>query len=208
MSSTDQILKKVDEYYSNKIQNYGATARGVDWNTKDSQFLRFEKLLQIVDHDLSFSILDFGCGYGALAEYLDATKKQFSYHGFDISKEMIKIANETHKLKTPGTFLSKATDLKVSDYVVASGIFNVKVGSSSDDWETYIRMTLSELNRLSSVGFAFNILTLYSDLEKRSESLYYADPSIWFDYCKRNFSKKVALLHDYPLYEFTILVRK
>jgi hypothetical protein len=38
--------------------------------------------------------------------------------------------------------------------------------------------------------------------------LYYADPRAIFDHCKRTFSRWVALLHDYGLYEFTILVRK
>jgi hypothetical protein len=38
--------------------------------------------------------------------------------------------------------------------------------------------------------------------------LYYADPCALFDLCKRRYSKHVALLHDYGLYEFTILVRK
>ncbi len=30
----------------------------------------------------------------------------------------------------------------------------------------------------------------------------------FFDYCKRNFSKNVALLRNYGLYDFTVLVRK
>jgi hypothetical protein len=38
--------------------------------------------------------------------------------------------------------------------------------------------------------------------------LYYADPCDLFDLCKRRFSPQVTLLHDYGLYEFTILVRK
>jgi hypothetical protein len=38
--------------------------------------------------------------------------------------------------------------------------------------------------------------------------LYYADPLFLFDYCKTKFSTLVSLIHDYPLYEFTILVRK
>ena len=33
--------------------------------------------------------------------------------------------------------------------------------------------------------------------------LYYADPRAFFDLCKRHYSKQVALLHDYGLYEFT-----
>jgi hypothetical protein len=38
--------------------------------------------------------------------------------------------------------------------------------------------------------------------------LHYADPGRLFDYCKRRFARNVALLHDYGLYEFTLLVRK
>jgi hypothetical protein len=61
---------------------------------------------------------------------------------------------------------------------------------------------------LSRKGFAFNALSLYSDPEKRRPDLYYADPLALFDHCQRHFSRYVSLLHDYPLYEFTILVRK
>ena len=35
-----------------------------------------------------------------------------------------------------------------------------------------------------------------------------ADPAFFFDWCKRNFSRHVSLLHDYGLYEFTLLTRK
>jgi len=38
--------------------------------------------------------------------------------------------------------------------------------------------------------------------------LYYADPIFLFEHCRRTFSRFVSLIHDYPLYEFTILVRK
>jgi len=72
----------------------------------------------------------------------------------------------------------------------------------------YVLDTVSELDRLSNKGFAFNILTSYSDADLMRSDLFYADPCYFFDYCKRNFSKQVALLHDYGLYEFTILVRK
>ncbi len=57
-------------------------------------------------------------------------------------------------------------------------------------------------------AFLFNMLTKYSEKEYMRDNLYYADPLFIFDYCKRNFSKQVALLHDYGLYEFTILVKK
>jgi hypothetical protein len=59
---------------------------------------------------------------------------------------------------------------------------------------------------LSRRGFAFNMLTGYADADRMRPDLYYADPHAVFDRCRR-FSRRVALLHDYPLYEFTMLVR-
>jgi hypothetical protein len=38
--------------------------------------------------------------------------------------------------------------------------------------------------------------------------LYYADPCFFFDYCQRRYLRRVAVLHDYGLYEFTVVVRK
>ena len=67
---------------------------------------------------------------------------------------------------------------------------------------------LSEFNQLSLHGFSSNFLTKYSDADKMRSDLYYADPMFLFDYCKRNFSRNVALLHDYRLYDFTLVVRK
>ena len=64
------------------------------------------------------------------------------------------------------------------------------------------------MNKFSLKGFAFNVLTKYSDKEYMQNNLYYADPLFLFDYCKRNFSQNVALLHDYELYEFTLIIKK
>ncbi len=74
--------------------------------------------------------------------------------------------------------------------------------------QKYVLETLDDLHRLSLKGFAFNALTSYSDPEHIRDDLFYADPSWLFDHCKRSYSGQVALLHDYGLYEFTILVRK
>ncbi len=64
------------------------------------------------------------------------------------------------------------------------------------------------MNKASEKGFSFNLLTSYSDAHLKKDYLYYANPGFWFDFCKQNFSRNVALLHDYNLYEFTIRVRQ
>jgi hypothetical protein len=65
---------------------------------------------------------------------------------------------------------------------------------------------LMHLAAMSIRGFAFNAMTTYVDWKQ--ENLYYADPFMFFDFCKRNISRYVSLLHDYPLFEWTMIVRK
>ena len=56
--------------------------------------------------------------------------------------------------------------------------------------------------------FAFNLLTAYSSPGLQRPDLYYADACFFFDHCMKRYSRHVALLHDYGLFEFTVLVRK
>ncbi len=84
----------------------------------------------------------------------------------------------------------------------------MKLEAEYNDWTEFVVNSLAEMNRLSKRGFSANFLTKYSDADRMRPDLYYADPSFLFDYCKIHFSKNVALLHDYNLYDFTIIVRK
>jgi SAM-dependent methyltransferase len=156
----------------------------------------------------SFSLLDYGCGYGALADYLVTRGLDADYYGYDILESAIETARQAHMDQPRRSFFSDISRLPVCDYTVASGIFNFRGEQSFDDWTEYVLGVLNEFNRLSLRGFASNFLTKYSDADKMRADLYYADPLFLFDYCKRNFSKNVALLHDYRLYDFTLLIRK
>lgn len=130
------------------------------------------------------------------------------YRGFDISAEMIAAAVATHGSDGQAAFTTDGEALRPATYAVASGIFNVKLRHSVAEWRDHVMATLESLHAASERGFAFNMLSTYSDVDRRRPDLHYADPREVFDTCKRRFSPRVALLHDYPLYEFTILVRK
>jgi SAM-dependent methyltransferase len=206
--AAESILNRVEQYYSGRFTAHGATARGVDWNSADSQELRFEQLLKVCEGVSGpVSLNDYGCGYGALVAHLDTRGEAFSYTGFDVSAAMLDHAKRTYAGRPDCEFVTGENELPRADYTVASGILNVKLGFSYDAWEEYVRDTLARLASLSTRGFAFNALTSYSDPELRRDDLYYADPRVVFDHCKRTFSRNVALLHDYGLYEFTTIVR-
>jgi SAM-dependent methyltransferase len=204
----EKLLLDVAAYYSDKLTRYGQTPKGVDWNGEESQRLRFEVLCRIVQGASQFSINDLGCGYGALYDFLARSSEAFSYAGIDISEEMIRAAERRYPDRANVRFVQAAEPDQVADYGVASGIFNVRLHRSIEQWQSYLEASLDVLNQSSRLGFAFNCLTAYSDADKMQDYLYYADPCLLFDLCKRRYSRNVALLHDYGLYEFTILVRK
>lgn len=201
------FLINIKQYYSDKIKLHGASPAGVDWNSKASQEVRFRELCKLINVKDTFTVLDYGCGYGALLAYLKQHYSDFNYTGYDISDDMLLTAKEANSAQ--GILWTNTLENDVQyDFVLASGLFNVRQDVSDVVWLNYILSTLDSLNKLSIKGFAFNILTMYSDLEYMKEYLYYADPGFLFNYCKTNYSKQVALLHDYDLYEFTIIVRK
>ena len=201
---SSNIERKVGEYYTEKIKTHGTSSQGVDWNGQESHFLRFEQLVKILQSDCKFSILDYGCGFGSLIQCLSTKNYLFDYTGFDISNEML----SNGKKSFPGFRFVDQIDGENFDFTIANGIFNVRLDTGNEDWKKYIFQTLDEISSISKRGFSFNILSSYSDQEFMQDYLFYANPLEFFDYCKSNFSKNVSLIHDYNLYEFTILVKK
>lgn len=198
------FFASLERYFEGTLDAHGATAQGVDWNSPESQELRFEQLLRLVPGAAPFSMVDYGCGYGALAGWLRSRGYEADYRGFDVSERMIQEARALH----PSRFVTREEQLDEADYAVASGVFNLRLDVADGPWRDYVLDTLRSLDRLGRRGFAFNMLTSYSDPERMRDDLYYGDPCLFFDHCKRTYSRNVALLHDYGLYEFTLLVRK
>ncbi len=205
MINDSAFLDAMDRYFERTLDAHGPTPRGVDWNSQAAQETRFEQLLKIVEPNTAFSIIDYGCGYGALASYMRLRDLDFEYTGYDVSERMLAFAKRE---RSNWTFTSSYQDLQPADYVVASGIFNLRLHIADEAWQAYILDTLRHIASLARRGFSFNMLTSYSDAERMRSDLFYGDPCYFFDVCKREYARNVALLHDYDFYEFTVLVRR
>ena len=202
--------EETNRLYERLLREFGDSPHAVNWKNREAQYIRFQQLVKIIQTQ-QFSINDLGCGLGDLVSYLDESGMNFTYHGYDIAPGMIESAKR--KFIKRGSdiafeLIDDPSEMKVADYTIESGIFNRRFGESDESWLAYILKTLGVMYDKSAVGFAFNALTKYSDKELMRSDLYYADPCFLFDYCKVNFTKNVALLHDYNLYDFTILVKK
>lgn len=206
----DETQKKLNEYFSEKLEMFGTTPKGVDYNGPEAQERRFEQLVKVIDHSRLFTVIDYGSGYGALFDFLHKQGWQFEYYGIDLIEKMVIAGREAHAEFPNAHFTTDESEVPVADYLLAGAIFNIKLEASYEEWQTFVVSTLNRMNALCSKGFSFNMLTKYSDADRMEQrpDLFYGDPLFFFDLCKRNFSRNVALLHDYGLYDFTILVRK
>lgn len=200
----DALESKVVDYYQSKLREFGPTPAGVDWNSAASQRQRFVELSRLIepDHD----VLDVGCGYGGLLDHLESVGWDGTYTGFDLSADMIAEATRLHPGR--GRFVATMPAQGSADVVVASGLFNVKLDIDDAEWQEHVDRTLLAMFERCRVGMAFNVLTSYSDHERMRPSLHYGSPSRYFDFVAANCSRRVSLLHDYGLFEFTILVRR
>lgn len=207
----EKISKELREYYADCGAEQSCAVQ-VGWKRDRAQIIRFAQLIKVIENRADhFSINDLGCGLGDFSEYLAYQRLQsFSYTGYDVSDRMIKSARELYGQNKNRKLLriDDSTEMELCDYTVASGVLNLKFTIAKDEWLRYVLETIAVMHAKSDKGFAFNALTKYADKEFMKPELYYADPCVLFDYCKRNFSKNVALLHDYREYDFTIIVRK
>jgi len=202
------VLAKVADYYSSKIREFGPTPKGVDWNSAQSQSVRFAQLAFLFRGRSAFSLNDIGCGYGAFLDYLTPDYPEADYRGFDVSAAMVEQARALHPQVGSARFAVGTQPSARADFSVASGILNVRLDIDERTWLAYVEDTLDTMDRYSMHGFAFNCLTSHSDPERRRADLFYANPAELFDHCCRRYSRQVALLQDYGLYEFTMIVRK
>jgi SAM-dependent methyltransferase len=202
-----EILTGIAAYYASKLKAHGSTPQGVDWNGIESHERRHRQFLRLLDGNPNASVIDLGCGFGDFLRFLRTQGHQGRFIGYDIAPTMVEKARELHGEAADREWRIGAEPADGADFAIASGIFNVKGDVPDDSWNRYVQRTIDILARAGRRGFAFNVLSLSSDPDRRRPNLYYADPAEMLAYCLSKYGRSVALLQDYGLYEFTVVVR-
>ena len=83
------ISQKLKDHYRKTFLKHGASSEGVDWGPDPSKALiRNSKMLEVLrpvgQNERRPSLLDVGCGYGALAELIKLNKIDVDYYGLEI----------------------------------------------------------------------------------------------------------------------------
>lgn len=214
-------IDKQIEYYESLLTEHGENYKALDWNSPESQKLRFEvmeDLFKVANKDKGFSILDVGCGFGDFYAYLKLKKYKCSYTGVDISPKILEVAKKRH----PDARFSILDILNDPirdkfDYVVESGIFNIRTSEETSHLE-HVKSMLLRMFELCKIGVGANFLSMAVALRMSSvygikeENLnknqyYYFKPEQIVSFI--NFiSGRYMLMHDYHPAEFTVFILK
>ncbi len=184
-----------EDFYTAAIKKYGESPQGVHWNSAHSQQKRFEILVSCIK-DKDFSIVDAGCGFGDLYNYLKQNKIPFtSYTGLDLSPSMVKIAREKTGCEIFECDICREA-LPQADYYLCSGAMNIL---SRFDTYLFIRNCYEACNK----GFVFNLL-MGDDDSLVYNHFYPRELQDLFD----ELGAEVSIKTGYLAHDFTVFMKK
>jgi len=206
-------LELVD-HYERCFEKFGATPKGVDWPNEHDLNVRFQVMLDICHHALKktepVSILDLGCGYGALYDFIlkNDLANKIQYHGVDLSEKMIISAKNRHpsiQFEVRDILIDRL-DPAQFDFVLMNGLLTERTTLSQHDMEEFSHTIIKEAYELSKNGIAYNVMSDHVDWKR--EDLFYVSFDRMADFLKQQCSKHYTFRSDYGLYEYIVYVYK
>ena len=204
------LNKQISNIYNKRFDNFNNTPKGVFWNSKLSQDLRLNIILdKILQNSKSneFSIADIGCGYGRFYEILKERNldDKVKYHGFDINQKIINFC-KNNKDFVNVKFGISALPFDDTDYVVMSGTYNLTPTNDISLWEDYIIKNLTNNWKFVRKAMIFNCLI--KEKRKIEKKLYYTELSWIQKICERNFCDPEVIKHNLLKDDITIILKK
>ena len=184
------------------VRSTGPTPRAWTGTRPSRKSSRLRQLLKLWEGQQAFTLNDFGCGYGALVPLLEQLDADVSYRGFDMSAAMLDHARASHARPPHVLFVDREDDLSAGR--LHGGERHLQREARGDDRRVG-GSTSSRPWRCSPPQRArIRVQHAHQVLGSRQvrPDLYYADPGST-SVAASDYSRNVALLHDYGLYEFT-----
>ncbi|UHD15825.1 class I SAM-dependent methyltransferase [Thiocapsa bogorovii] len=139
-------------FYLDSLTSHGETAKGVQWQSTQSQELRFKVLRKLLPEDLSgLTLVDAGCGFGDFYRYLDRCNNlPGRYIGLDVMEPMVQAARRRTGCEIRVCDVLEDR-LPNADYYLCSGAMN---NLTREETWAFIRSCFAASRR----GFIFNLL--------------------------------------------------
>lgn len=202
---TDESFGPLLDHYNVLLEKFGDSPQAVAWRDQPFQEFRFASVAQVFEHEAGpISVYEVGCGLGHMYEFLRQRFPSAAYAGCDINPQMIELALR----RIPNVRLETrdivAAPPPSSDYVVASGIFNLRMQTSVDRWWSTVKSVLKAMYGFAGKGIAANFLTDRVDWQR--DIAYHQDPAAALVFAQSELSRYVEVRHAYYPWEFTLMV--
>jgi SAM-dependent methyltransferase len=206
-------------YFEGLLAQHGPNYLALDWNSTESQRLRFKILKELLVYGkkaAGVSLLDVGCGLGDLYGWLKAdgalSRNKIGYTGFDIAPKMIEAARKKYP---DGRF--EARDILADrsaprfDYIFCCGVFNIRTTDRLDHLD-FVKEMLFRMYDLCNYGVAVNFLSegglpRTGPDEAAAGRYFYFNPEELLSYT-RFVTTRYLLRHDYHPGDFTLYLLK
>lgn len=194
--------ERIIQRYNERLNKYGATIDALASGNIERHNLRF-KISTEVGIQNGDRVLDLGCGFADYYQYLLDNNYDIIYSGYDINPSLIEKAKERFTdidIQTKDILQEPFPEF---DYIVSSSCFNLPL--TEQDNYTFIEQIFEKCYSHAVKGVAIDFNSSYVDFLSK-EGFHY-EPEKVFSIAKK-FTKRVALRHDYPLFEFAIYMYK
>ncbi|MBC8338091.1 MAG: class I SAM-dependent methyltransferase [Rhodospirillales bacterium] len=210
LKRSQSMLKPVLETFDARLAEFGADPRSAFWRDADWQRRRYDILSRLFaedDRHGGISITDFGSGYGAFFDYLKDRPVMDASHytGIDLSAAMIAEA-KTNITDPRAIFQRHLIATERTDYMFVCGTYNMLLDADRNAWTDYVKASLAQLWSMTDKALGFNMLR--ADAPEKYQSLYYADPKEFQDFCRTTLSADITYTDDSPLPDWTIFIRR
>lgn len=205
-------LQPILDFYAQCLAEHGATCQGVGWPRPPEAERRLKVISGLWQDDPAqrISVLDLGCGYGALLDYMAAQppSQAIDYWGIDMLPAMIEAAAQRH----PGArfeqrdILAEPLPERCVDYVAINGILTCKAGIAQAEMVRFAERLLDAAFRACRKGIAFNVMNQHVDWTR--DDLFHWPFDEAASFLRARCSRHYRFRADYGLYEYMAFVTR
>lgn len=189
--------------YERRLQEFGYSPATLGWGVHGRQEVRFAVLAELALQRPQSSVLDVGCGFCDLYDFLCNRGWRGRYTGIDIVPGLLEVARDRH----PGLDVRElditgdAGYLDEYDFVIASGAFNAALPSGNN--QPNVEAALRNMHQRNRAATCVDFLSTAVDFQK--PGAFHTDPAWALEIAKR-LTRRVLLRHDYMPYEFALFL--
>jgi cyclopropane fatty-acyl-phospholipid synthase-like methyltransferase len=161
--------------YKQKFKEFGVSPQALQWKSKGAAHQRFRQFWAEIDFD-NKNVLDVGCGFGEMGNFLTKRYKDVKYKGVDIMPEFIENGRKIYPnldLETADYFSRPLPE--TYDTVICSGALNSNFGSEEENLVFRKKAIKTMFDHTTNVC-AFNILGGHpATPNKAGSNIWYSD---------------------------------